>query len=54
MDESEKTKYREAADEVWELSKKYYGSQVGEDLKTLATELHLKAVGRQSFLPPAH
>ena len=51
MDASEAQKYREAADLVWDLAKKFTGHQVAEDLKTLSTELHAKASGH-SKLPP--
>lgn len=53
MEESEKEKYREAADLVWELSKQFHGHLVAGDLKSVATELHIRAGGlRSSMLPP--
>lgn len=53
MEEAEQEKYREAADLVWEIAKKFHGHLVCDDLKSVATELHVRAGGhRSSMLPP--
>lgn len=50
VNDKEAQRYREAADTIWELAKKYpTKSEIAEELRAISTDLHAKAAMRSTL-----